>query len=877
MAETLGEAILVLRTDDRGLDAGMKKAETGAQVVGTAFDKASDSARRTSADMAGAGAAAADAGAKFKSASGTVVAASGAQRAGLTQLTQNIGDMSTMYNLGARPAQIFASQIGQVTQSIQLMAGEGSKFAAFLAGPWGIAILIAIQALGPFIGLLWENKAASDAASGSSETWTQRLDRNRHSVEEVTAALREYNAEQAKSRELTIEAALASVNRASALLQEALRLREVLAAELERQNALQPMIGGMTGTTLNPEAERLKGQIDKNNVEITKLRRDLGEAEANFADELAQIDTDAAKRIEYRYKRRRDEARASIKDVEELRKKLAELNREEASELKKARDAARESTRSSNTSARDASVGDMVALLKTLFPGVQITSTTGGGHKKGSDHYAGRAIDFVPAGGMGQYTTAQVEAILEAAGVTIRRNDRGTKQIFGPGRSANKLGDHDDHFHVAWTGSASPEEAAKRAKDAAEKEAREREKEAQRVERFNRALASVEEGTAQLRQQLATTIEEQYQLESDTLEKNIAEERRRVEANVDYSDAEKAALLAALARKESLQREALARRKAEALAAAELEARREAIAIQKEETQDRLAAARTQAQRRAIQLELLDLDLAEKRAQLEAIVARHDATEAEKDRARSAIDRLPADRERGAASIARSTMAPWERFLDSLPRSAAEIDEAFGEAAASGINDFNRGLAQAIANGESFGNVFDQVKRRFIADLIEMELRWAESQLFGLGGGGMGGGLFGSILGLFGLGGGAAKGLTGIGSLGGSIAAAFGGGRAGGGPVSPGKFYAVNERSSAPGLFLPLTPGIIEPPGTGYERPGSAPSVRGGDYYDMRNSYITDDLWARVQQIAAANVRDGIGAYDRVVSERVQDQLARRG
>jgi hypothetical protein len=40
--------------------------------------------------------------------------ATGAQKAGLMQLTQQLGDMSTMYSLGMRPQQIFASQVGQV-------------------------------------------------------------------------------------------------------------------------------------------------------------------------------------------------------------------------------------------------------------------------------------------------------------------------------------------------------------------------------------------------------------------------------------------------------------------------------------------------------------------------------------------------------------------------------------------------------------------------------------------------------------------------------------------------------------------------------------------------------------------------------------------
>ena len=91
-----------------------------------------------------------------------VTAANGAQRQGLLQLTQQLGDVSTMYALGARPAQIFASQIGQVAQSIQLMGGEGSKLARFLGGPWGIAISAAVIVLGPLIGNLLSARDALD-------------------------------------------------------------------------------------------------------------------------------------------------------------------------------------------------------------------------------------------------------------------------------------------------------------------------------------------------------------------------------------------------------------------------------------------------------------------------------------------------------------------------------------------------------------------------------------------------------------------------------------------------------------------------------------------------------------------------------------------
>lgn len=86
-----------------------------------------------------------------------------AQKAGLQQLGAQVGDMATMWSLGARPAQIFSSQIGQITGAIQLMAGGSSKFATFLGGPWGIAISTGTILLAPFIGKLFDSASAAEA------------------------------------------------------------------------------------------------------------------------------------------------------------------------------------------------------------------------------------------------------------------------------------------------------------------------------------------------------------------------------------------------------------------------------------------------------------------------------------------------------------------------------------------------------------------------------------------------------------------------------------------------------------------------------------------------------------------------------------------
>ncbi len=63
-----------------------------------------------------------------------VTKASGAQRAGLQQLSFQLNDIATMWSMGARPMQIFASQSGQVIQAVQMMTAGTSRLAACRTG-----------------------------------------------------------------------------------------------------------------------------------------------------------------------------------------------------------------------------------------------------------------------------------------------------------------------------------------------------------------------------------------------------------------------------------------------------------------------------------------------------------------------------------------------------------------------------------------------------------------------------------------------------------------------------------------------------------------------------------------------------------------------
>jgi hypothetical protein len=197
MAEKLGDAVLELRTDDtklaRGLLDARRKAEqtmndlAAAQARATTENAQAKAAykageitleaynRRLLENKVALAAVQAQHAAAQKSLSGFegqlsgVTQMAGAQRQGMQQLSFQLNDIATMYALGARPMQIFASQSGQVIQSIQMMTGGTSRLAAFLGGPWGLAITSAFVVLTPFIAKLFEGEAAMKAVEFASD------------------------------------------------------------------------------------------------------------------------------------------------------------------------------------------------------------------------------------------------------------------------------------------------------------------------------------------------------------------------------------------------------------------------------------------------------------------------------------------------------------------------------------------------------------------------------------------------------------------------------------------------------------------------------------------------------------------------------------
>lgn len=295
-------------------------------------------------------------------------------------------------------------------------------------------------------------------------------------------------------------------------------------------------------------------------------------------------------------------------------------------------------------------------------------------------------------------------------------------------------------------------------------------------EAFAAASAQLAQQILAARRGLATTIDARFALERQELAVAQAEARRAIADNDQYRDGQRAALLAQLEIKQSLEREALARREAEeravdalAFAAAERGNQRDLL--------DRaLRFARTRAERVEIEQQLLDLAYAQERAELEATVASQSASDTAKEIAAARLRVLDALQESDRAAVAEANEGPLAQYRREVGDVGANINDALGQVQVDGLEALNDGLVDAIMGARSLGDVFDEVADQIIAAL----LRIAIQQL-----------IIKPILDALGSDGGG-----GLGSL-------FAGGFYTGGLIPAGQFGIVGERGPEPVISTP--------------------------------------------------------------------------
>lgn len=117
---------------------------------------------------------------------------------------------------------------------------------------------------------------------------------------------------------------------------------------------------------------------------------------------------------------------------------------------------------------------------------------------------------------------------------------------------------------------------------------------------------------------------------------------------------------------------------------------------QQETVRAQIDTARTAGERRDAELRLLELQKQAEKAQLELVLATESTASAAADNARRRLEGLDGIYGARAAGVRRDTMGPLEAYRDSLPKTAAEVGEAYEQIAVRGIERMNDALGDSI-------------------------------------------------------------------------------------------------------------------------------------------------------------------------------------
>lgn len=132
--------------------------------------------------------------------------------------------------------------------------------------------------------------------------------------------------------------------------------------------------------------------------------------------------------------------------------------------------------------------------------------------------------------------------------------------------------------------------------------------------------------------------------------------------------------------------------------------------------------AETAAERRQIELEILDLAYRERKERLERIVQESKDAE-EVHRAQLELASLPKQRALDTAGVLQGTRGPLEDFQAGLPTTAAKMNEALQNVAVDGLRSLEDGILSVIDGTKSLAGAFRDMASQIIADLLRIQIQ----------------------------------------------------------------------------------------------------------------------------------------------------------
>jgi hypothetical protein len=670
-------------------------------------------------------------------------------------------------------------QAPQVSAAMGLMATGGTLLSSVLggvlitAGAAAIAMLVELitktddttAAIAAAVEKLKQDAHETENARRAKAIFAETLEGVTKALNDNEDALKRLNDQDKTAAFLALRAAIASKLRLDGIRNETQALLDQARAQLEVNNA-QAGLEHVRGTAdprlvaaddARKRIDELQKKLDSTTAQITRSQQQIAEASSRVATEAAERMSDASERIKTRYASLIEQTRQRLVNEKassnEIARQTALLLKQRDAELEALKAKKQRVSTGSGEFGRQIGFDDAASIARSA--GLTVTSayrSTAHQAELYNDPSVNRPGNPVARPGTSAHEGVNGKWALDIAfapGLTAQS----LKKLYGDqGVSLSAVYKEAGHFHIEGSRSQAAQQEQAAARVAKQEEAR--------IQAYLNEKAGLESQVLEARKALGLSAQEVADIETaavklahDRYESNITALAKEGKLHEDEfntlkqsnDDLEKYRLQMVAVRK--LQTEAAEKRAAGQNAtnveAGLLQAQQDALRSQE-------GLAKTAGQRRVIEDRLIDLQFAEEKLQLlrqiqiaADLKALADKTKSQEDIAAAAqaeadaaiakrqAARPPATAGRGAPGQCRQNAAPLQSYFNSIPDTAAEINDAFENIAVHGLQTFNDALTNAIVNYRSLGDVGRAVLQGLEADLIKLALQLIEQHTIG--------------------------------------------------------------------------------------------------------------------------------------------------
>ncbi|KFG91727.1 putative phage tape measure protein [Sphingobium herbicidovorans NBRC 16415] len=218
-------------------------------------------------------------------------------------------------------------------------------------------------------------------------------------------------------------------------------------------------------------------------------------------------------------------------------------------------------------------------------------------------------------------------------------------------------------------------------------------------------------------------IDDRLKAELAALDAQLESYKRRLDLDENLSSAQRSELVAAQAAVVAQEKINAERKAADDRSRERFELETAANRAMQDVLESQLDLAMGRKEELAIQRRILMLKQSQERAEQEAVLASQTATAAQKKIAQAALVQLAAKQAAEQASLNLRYASPLEQYQRSIAQTGANLDDAFENIGVSALDDLNNGLVDAIMNAGDLGEVFANVSRSIVADLIKIAIQ----------------------------------------------------------------------------------------------------------------------------------------------------------